>query len=99
METSTESESDTESESEYTTQTEPDTTEETESDTITADSPDSTIPDLYGELPLYDTLEEFIASPVYVTRYEYEIINKLTFIQYALALLIALIFLLIFKKK
>ena len=30
---------------------------------------------------------------------EYEIMNKLTFIQYALALLIALIFLLIFKRK
>ena len=49
--------------------------------------------------PLYDTYEEFMASPLYVTRYEYEILNKLEFIQYALVLLIALIFLLIFRKK
>lgn len=49
--------------------------------------------------PLYTTYEEFMESPVYVTRYENEILNRLEFIQYALALLVALIFLLIFKKK
>ena len=50
------------------------------------------------EYPLYETFEEFQASPVYVTRYEYEILNKLEFIQYALCFLIALIFLLIFTS-
>ncbi len=48
---------------------------------------------------VYDTYEEFMSSPVYVTRYENEVLNRLEFIQYALALLVALIFLLIFKKK
>lgn len=49
--------------------------------------------------PGYDTYEAFMESPVYVTRYEYELLNRLEFIQYALAIVIALLFLLIFKKK
>ena len=49
--------------------------------------------------PVYDTYEAFMESPVYVTRYEYELLNRLEFIQYALAIVIALLFLLIFKKK
>lgn len=52
-----------------------------------------------GSYPLYDSYEEFMASPLYVTRYENEVLNRLEFIQYALALLIALIFLLIFRRK
>ena len=52
--------------------------------------------DLY---PVYDTYEEFMASPMYVTRYEYELLGRMEFIQYALAIVIALLFLLIFKKK
>lgn len=49
--------------------------------------------------PLYDSYEEFMESPIYVTRYQNEILNKLEFIQYASAIMIALLFLLIFKKK
>lgn len=49
--------------------------------------------------PVYDTYEEFMESPVYVTRYENELLSRLEFIQYALAIVIALLFLLIFKKK
>lgn len=49
--------------------------------------------------PVYDTYEEFMESPVYVTRYENELLSRLDFIQYALAIIIALLFLLIFKKK
>ncbi len=47
----------------------------------------------------YSTYEEFLSSPVYVTRYEFEILSKLEFIQYALAIIIALLFLLFFKKN
>ena len=49
--------------------------------------------------PVYDTYEEFMESPVYVTRYENELLSRLDFIQYALAIMVALLFLLIFKKK
>lgn len=49
--------------------------------------------------PLYDSYEEFMESPLYVSRYENEILNKLEYIQYAYAIDIALLFLLIFKKK
>lgn len=49
--------------------------------------------------PVYDTYETFMESPVYVTRYENELLSRLEFIQYALAIIIALLFLLIFKKK
>lgn len=49
--------------------------------------------------PVYDTYEEFMESPVYVTRYENELLSRLDFIQYALAIIVALLFLLIFKKK
>ena len=49
--------------------------------------------------PVYDTYEDFMESPVYVTRYENELLSRLDFIQYALAIVVALLFLLIFKKK
>ena len=49
--------------------------------------------------PVYDTYEEFMESPVYVTRYENELLSRLEFLQYAMAIVIALLFLLIFKKK
>lgn len=49
--------------------------------------------------PVYDTYEAFMESPVYVTRFENELLSRLEFIQYALAIMIALLFLLIFKKK
>lgn len=49
--------------------------------------------------PVYDTYEAFMESPVYVTRYENELLSRLDFIQYALAIIVALLFLLIFKKK
>ena len=49
--------------------------------------------------PVYDTYEDFMESPVYVTRYENEFLSRLDFIQYALAIVVALLFLLIFKKK
>ena len=49
--------------------------------------------------PVYDTYDEFMESPVYVTRYENELLSRLDFIQYALAIIVALLFLLIFKKK
>lgn len=48
---------------------------------------------------IYTSYEEFMESPLYVTRYENEVLNKLEFIQYALAIIIAALFLLIFKKK
>lgn len=48
---------------------------------------------------VYDNLEEFESSPVYVDRYEYEILKRLEFIQYAAAIIIALLFLLIFRRK
>lgn len=47
----------------------------------------------------YDTYEEFMESPLYVTRYENEILKKLEYCQYAFAIIIALLFLLIFKRK
>lgn len=47
----------------------------------------------------YSDFDEFAASPVYVTRYEYELLNRLEFIQYALVIVIALLFLLFFRKK
>lgn len=48
---------------------------------------------------MYSDLDEFTASPIYVTRYEYEILKKLELIQYALLIMIALLFLLYFKRK
>lgn len=84
------------------------TEEDSESATTEAESTDGLLvsPDgrvLYAgdseSFPMYDSYEEFMASPIYVTRYENEILNRLEFIQYALALLIALIFLLIFRRK
>lgn len=49
--------------------------------------------------PLYDSYEQFMESPLYVTRYENEVLKKLEYCQYAFAIEIALLFLLIFKKK
>lgn len=51
------------------------------------------------ELMQYDSLEEFEATPAQVTRYEYEILKRLEFMQYTQLILIGLIFILIFKKK
>lgn len=47
----------------------------------------------------YATEEEFLSSPATVTRYEYEILKRLEFMQYGALILIGLIFILIFKKK
>ena len=112
VETSTTVEESTEDESETTeTETTEDATteENTSEETTTEESTDGLLvsPDgrvMYsgdsgGYYPLYDSYEEFMASPLYVTRYENEVLNRLEFIQYALALLIALIFLLIFRRK
>lgn len=49
--------------------------------------------------PLYDSFDQFMESPLYVTRYENEVLKKLEYCQYAFAIEIALLFLLIFKKK
>lgn len=51
------------------------------------------------EIPVYETLEEFLASPANVDRYQYEILKRLEFMQYSQMILIGLIFVLIFKKK
>jgi hypothetical protein len=48
---------------------------------------------------VYTDLEEFEASSAYVDRFQYEILKKFEFIQYAAAIMIALLFLLLFKKK
>lgn len=59
------------------------------------------VPDASEEqmFPLYDSYEDFMESPLYVTRYENEVLKKLEYCQYAFAIEIALLFLLIFKKK
>ena len=44
-------------------------------------------------------LEEFLQEPLEVNRYQYEILKRMEFMQYAQALMIALIFILIFKRK
>ncbi len=51
------------------------------------------------ETPVYSSLDEFEALPVTVSRYEYEILKRLEFLQYSQVILIGLIFILIFKKK
>lgn len=48
---------------------------------------------------IYDNLDEFLQQPAKVSRFEYEILKKLEFLQYAIAILIALIFLLIFRVE
>jgi hypothetical protein len=48
---------------------------------------------------VYTDLEEFESSSAYVDRFQYELIKKFEFIQYAAAIMIALLFLLLFKKK
>lgn len=48
---------------------------------------------------IYDNLDEFLQQPAKVSRYEYEILKKLEYLQYAIAILIALIFLLIFRVE
>lgn len=45
------------------------------------------------------SFQEFTDSDIVVNRYEYEVLTKLTFIQYALAILIGLFFILIFSKR
>ena len=56
--------------------------------------------DSFGKYyPLYESYEKFMESPLLVTRYENEVLKKLEFIQYALAISVALLFLLIFKRK
>lgn len=44
-------------------------------------------------------LEAFLSSPVSVTRYEYEILKRITYMQYAATISVGLIFILIFKTK
>lgn len=51
------------------------------------------------ELTVYENLTEFEDTPAQVTRYEYEILKRLEFMQYTQLILIGLIFILIFKKK
>lgn len=51
------------------------------------------------ELTEYEDLAEFEATPAQVSRYEYEILKRLEFMQYTQLILIGLIFILIFKKK
>lgn len=48
---------------------------------------------------IYDNLDEFLQQPAKVSRFEYEILKKLEYLQYAIAILIALIFLLIFRVE
>lgn len=48
---------------------------------------------------IYENLDEFLQQPAKVSRYEYEILKKLEYLQYAIAILIALIFLLIFRVE
>lgn len=48
---------------------------------------------------IYDNLDDFLQQPAKVSRYEYEILKKLEYLQYAIAILIALIFLLIFRVE
>lgn len=50
-------------------------------------------------LPTYDSREEFEASSLQVDLYQYTILNRLEFIQYALCILIALLFLTLFLKQ
>lgn len=45
------------------------------------------------------SLQEFTDSEIVVNRYEYEVLTKLTFIQYALAIIVGLFFILIFSKR
>lgn len=48
---------------------------------------------------IYQTPEELEATPALLSRYEYEVVKRLEFLQYAALILIGLIFILIFKKK
>lgn len=48
---------------------------------------------------VYDNLQEFISQPVPVNRYEYELLSRLEFMQYGIVILIALLFLILFKRK
>lgn len=51
------------------------------------------------EIIVYENLSEFEASTAVVDRYQYELLKRLEFMQYAQAIMIGLIFVLIFKKK
>ncbi len=59
--------------------------------------------DVTVTLPVVDEepteLEAFLQEPIAVDRYQYEILKRMEFMQYAQALMIALIFILIFKRK
>lgn len=48
---------------------------------------------------IYQTPEEFEATPALLTRFEYESVKRLNFMQYGMLIIIGLIFILIFKKK
>lgn len=52
-----------------------------------------------SEEVIYDNLDEFLQQPAKVSRFEYEIVKKMEYLQYAIAILIALIFLLIFRVE
>ena len=72
-------------------------------------NPDGTVVsascDVTVSLPVVDEeeepteLEEFLQEPIAVDRYQYEILKKLEFMQYAQAIMVTLIFILIFKRK
>jgi hypothetical protein len=108
----TETETDSDIENETDTESETDSDIETEIETENGVDSSEFVPWFYNSasewfvdsdgnnlFTVYDSYDEFIESPMYVTRYENELLSKLTFIQYALALMVALIFLLIFKRK
>lgn len=47
----------------------------------------------------YDSLEEFTSQPVAVDLYQYTILTRLEFIQYGLVIMVALLFLILFRRK
>jgi hypothetical protein len=51
------------------------------------------------EIIVYENLADFEASSVLLDRYQYELLERLEFLQYSQVILISLIFVLIFKKK
>lgn len=55
--------------------------------------------DALNEPVMYATPEELEATPALLSRYEYEVLKRLEFMQYTALILIGLLFILIFKKK
>lgn len=55
--------------------------------------------DAMNEPVIYATPEEIEATPALLSRYEYEVVKRLEFVQYCALILIGLLFILIFKKK